>query len=172
MNLLAQARIAALQARADESLTLVARGGGAAFEQDFVAVMRRLAGSDGGGGLLADARSAATDATTRDAVAAAADHARAWLAAHQRLRALDDRGEYAAAVAIAVGGGPDTTATLSRQLDEDLDRAIAHTSRQFELEARGAGRALSGADIGLVMLAALLGIAAALGIQRRIAEYR
>jgi hypothetical protein len=172
VNRLAEARIAALQARTDESLTLVARGNGAAFEQDYVAVMRRLAGTDGGGGLLAEAGSAATDATTREAAAAAAGHARAWLAAHQKVRAQDDGGDYAAAVNGAIGAGPGTTAALSQRLDGELDRAIAYNSQRFDREARGAGRALSGADIGLAVLAALVGVGAALGIQRRIAEYR
>ena len=45
--LLAQARIAALQARADEALTLVARGGGGDYEKDFQANMSALIGSDG-----------------------------------------------------------------------------------------------------------------------------
>ena len=35
VELVGQARIAVLQARADEALTLVARGSGGAFEQDF-----------------------------------------------------------------------------------------------------------------------------------------
>src|SRR5262249_6221749 len=42
VNLIAQARIAALQARADEALTLVARGSGDAFEKDFTDRMATL----------------------------------------------------------------------------------------------------------------------------------
>jgi hypothetical protein len=44
---LATARIDALQARADEALTLVARGSGGAFEQDFQKTMTKLAGGNG-----------------------------------------------------------------------------------------------------------------------------
>jgi hypothetical protein len=56
VEVLAQARIAALQARADEALTLVARGSGGGFEDDFKTNFTTLAGEDGAGGLLAAPR--------------------------------------------------------------------------------------------------------------------
>ena len=54
---LAQADIAALQARADESLTLIDAGGDDNFQADFVAVQHRL--GPGPGTLLTDAVTAA-----------------------------------------------------------------------------------------------------------------
>ena len=172
VNVLTEARLAALQARADEALTLVARGNGSAFEVDYTAVMLRLAGPDGRGGLLAAAAAGASDDPTRDAVGSAADRTRAWLAAHGALRKLDNDGDYGGAVRAAVGAGPDTTASLSRQLDDELGRAITHNSERFELAAGDAAGVLSRVDIAMVVLTALLMVGAAVGIQRRIAEYR
>lgn len=172
VNLLAEARTAALQARADEALTLVARGNGAAFEENYQVVMRRLIGTDGTGGLLAEARAAASDDTTRQAVDAALARGKEWDAAHRQVRSLDDTGEYAAAVAATVGSGAQTTAAIFNQLDETLAQAIAHNDRRFERAARSAGRALTGAELGLAGLTVVLVVGTAIGLQQRIAEYR
>lgn len=172
VNLLAEARIAGLQARADEALTLVARGNGAAFEENYGVVMQRLAGTDGSGGLLAQARAAASDETTRQAVDIAIARSKEWAAAHRNVRILDDSGEYAKAVAATVGTGDQTTASIFNQLDEALAKAITHNGGRFEREAESAGRALTGTDVGIVGLTLLLVVGAAIGMQRRIVEYR
>jgi hypothetical protein len=172
VDLLTQARIAALQARADESLTLVARGNGARSEADYVEVMKVLAGEDGGGGLLARARAEATDEATRTAVATATDRSREWLTAHKALRDLDNGGNYTQAVAAAIGTGPNTTAQIFSTLDGVLAEAITHNGERFTRETDRADRALRGLDIGIVLLTLLLTVGAAYGIQRRMAEYR
>jgi hypothetical protein len=172
VNRLAEARILALQARADEALTLVARGSGAAFEQDYTAVLQRLVGPDGTGGLLGEAQTAATDAATRDAAAAAAARARDWLAVHRQLRGLDDNGRYAEAVALAVGSDPGSAAAVFGHLDTALGGGIAHSGEVFAREAGHAGQALSGVDVGVAVLTVLVVVGVALGIQRRLAEYR
>jgi hypothetical protein len=172
MNLLAEARIAGLQARADEALTLVARGNGAAFEQHYVVVMQRLAGADGDGGLLGEALAAASDQPTRQAVEEAIAQCRAWITAHRQVRALDDRGEFNEAVRATVGPGDRTTAAIFSRLDEALAQAITHNGQRFEREATSAGRALTGADVGFVALTVLVLAGAVVGMQRRIMEYR
>ena len=172
VDVLATARVAALQARADEALTLVARGNGKTFEDDYGAAMARLAGGDGSGGLLGQARSGATDDTTREAVAAATRLSRDWLAAHRKLRSSDDSGQYAEAVAAAVGTDADSTASIAAHLDGVLASAIDHDSGRFRSQARSAGGGLSGLVPGLVVLT-LVGVAAgALGLRRRMVEYR
>ena len=160
---LADARITALQARADESLTLVARGNGTSFETDYVAMMKRLDGLLGPG----DA-----DEPTRAALAAAMTEARSWNSAHGKVRQLDNDGQYAQAVTASVGTEASSTATIANRLDKQLAEAIEHNSEVFRQEVRGAGGSLSGADIGIGLLAALLVIGAGAGIQRRLAEYR
>jgi hypothetical protein len=156
-------RVAALQARADEAHTLIARGNGARFEEDYARAMETITGP----GLAAGA-----DATTSSAVDAAAGEAQKWRAAHQKLRALDDGGQYAEAVAAAVGTGPESTASIFNQFDEHLAAAIEHHRQRFDQDVSHAAKALAGADLGIAVLAGLLIVGAALGIQRRLAEYR
>ncbi|ROT28284.1 hypothetical protein [Micromonospora sp. HM5-17] len=172
MNLLAEARIAGLQARADEALTLVARGNGAAFEQHYVVVMEQLAGADGAGGLLGEALAAASDQPTRQAVETAIAQSTAWSAAHRQVRALDDRGEFTEAVRATIGPGDQTTAAIFNRLDEALAQAITYNGERFERKATSAGRALTGADVGFVVLTILILAGAVVGMQRRIMEYR
>lgn len=172
VDLLAQARIVALQARADEALTLVARGNGQAFEDDYGAVMSQLVGADGSGGLLGRARQAASDDPTREAADAASRLARDWLTAHGKLHTSDNNGQYAEAVAAAIGAGAGSTANISSQLDDVLARAIEHNSGRFQERARAGGEALSGVALGTVVLTVLGVAAAALGIRRRMVEYR
>jgi hypothetical protein len=161
---LADVRIAALQARADEAHTLVARGNGGRFEEDYVQAMERVTGPRG--------LAAVSAPDTGGAVQAAAGAAQKWLAAHKDLRALDDSGQYARAVSAAVGTDPASTASIFNQLDEHLAGAIEQSRQRFDREADRAVGALAGADIGVALLTALLVGGAALGIQRRLAEYR
>jgi hypothetical protein len=160
---LAGARIAALQARADEAHTLVARGNGAAFEEDYVKVMPQVTEL-----LVLDG----ADATTQAAARAATAEAQKWLAAHKELRALDEGGQYGNAVNAAIGTEPTSTASIFNKLDEQLAGAIQHNGERFDREVDGAAGALAAADIGVGLLAVLLILGATLGIQRRLAEYR
>ncbi|MEU8263016.1 hypothetical protein AB0C02_20595 [Micromonospora sp. NPDC048999] len=159
-------RVAALQARADEAHTLIARGNGAKFEEDYARAMENVTGRSGLAAL------SGADATTSSAVGAATGEAEKWLAAHQALRALDDGGQYTEAVAAAVGTGPDSTASIFNRFDEHLATAIEHNRQRFDQDVSRAAEALAGADLGIAVLAALLILGAALGIQRRLAEYR
>jgi hypothetical protein len=172
VDLLVEARIAALRGRGDEALTLVARGSGTPFEQDYAAVMERLIGMDGSGGLLGRARADTTDPTTRRAVDSAIANAGGWLSVHKRLRTLDDEGGYPEAVVLAIGAGPDSAAGRFNRLDDDLARAIAHNDDRFNREVGRAGAALAGADVGLALLTLVLVTGVVTGIRQRIAEYR
>lgn len=172
VDLLAQARIAALQARADESLTLVARGNGAEFDQDFDATVTRLAGKDGSGGLLAQARDRAADPTARATVERALADARAWRTAHQKLRQLDDGGNYPDAVKLAIGDDPAGAAAAFNRLDADLAAGITGASAVFDREAAAASGAFAGATPGLPVLALFLLVGVVYGFTTRIAEYR
>ncbi|MBM0239136.1 hypothetical protein JNW88_21975 [Micromonospora sp. ATA32] len=150
----------------------MARGGGGDFDKDYTAVMTRLIGPDGHSGLLRDAAERAADEPTRAAADRAAGRARDWLAAHHKLRQLDDGGQYTEAVTAAVGSDPGATTSIFNELDGTLAGAITRNSDRFEADARSARRGLSGMDFGVVVLAGLMVIGAAAGIQRRIAEYR
>lgn len=172
VQLLSAARIAALQARADESLTLVAHGEGASFEADFVTVMDRLAGTRGKPGLLAQARAKATDPRVRSDLGDAENDLAAWQATHQKLRGADDGGDYTTAVGLAIGGGADSAATRFNALDSHLADGIDAASAEFAKDARSAGGDLTGAGIGLGVLTLLAVLGTVVGIQQRLAEYR
>ena len=171
-QLLGQARIDLLQARADESLTLVARGNGADFEKDYTKIMATVAGKDGTGGLLGQARDAATDATVRSTVDSSIADLKKWRDVHTKLRGLDDGGNYTDAVTLAVGSGAGDSTALFTKLDGELNKAITSTGGTFDRHADGAAGALTAAwaGIGLLTLLALGGIT--IGFQRRLAEYR
>jgi hypothetical protein len=171
VDLLAQARIAALTARADEALTLVARGSGGDFDTGFNVSMKTLAG-DGSGGLLAQASDAATDPVVRSALDAARADTKAWLDAHKKLRDQDTGGNYSAAVKLAISGDPGSSAAAFNQLDTDLANGIARASAAFDREAKTAATDFTGAVPGLVALTLLLLAGLVAGVQQRIAEYR
>lgn len=172
VELLAQARIAALQARADEALTLVARGSGGAFEQDFTTTMHRLVGVDGNGGLLATAASEATDPAVREDVDVAVANVHAWQQVHTTLRAHDDSGKYTAAVSEAIGTAPADASSRFAAIDGVLGDGIRVTDATFSDEATAAAGAAEAVGIVVIILTLLTLAGVAIGVQRRIAEYR
>lgn len=172
VTVLARARFAALEARADESLTLVARGDGAVYQKDFERLAATLGDKNGGGGLLERARTAATDATGESTTTTAAAEYAKWLASHQQVRKLDDGGDYDKAVDLAIGSSPDGAATAFSKLDAALAQAIEHGRQRFDQAAARARGALSGAVYVLSLLALLAAGSAVLGIRQRLREYR
>ena len=95
----ARADVAALQAHADESLTLIDNSGDDSYQKDFVS-QQKLLGA-GPGTLLAAVQAPAGSGVSVSAVEAAAQ---AWYRAHAALRALDNGGNHAAAVRSALTG--------------------------------------------------------------------
>ena len=172
VELFAQARIAALQARGDESLTLVARGAGAAFEKRFTETMKRLAGDDGTGGLLGQARARATDGASRAAVDQAIADVKQWRDLHKRIRELDDSGRYPEAVTLAVGADEASAGGVFNRLDEDLARGLTDGGDRFAREVRAAGTALRGVAGGLGVLMTLVLVGVLVGLGQRVLEYR
>jgi len=172
VDLFAQARIAALQARGDESLTLVARGAGAAFEKRFTEAMNRLAGEDGTGGLLGQARSRATDGRSRTAVDQAIADVKQWRGLHKRIRELDDSGRYPEAVTLAVGTDEASAGGVFNRLDEHLAGGLTDGGDRFAREVRAAGNALRGVAGGLGVLMALVLVGVLVGLGQRVLEYR
>src|SRR2546430_10980509 len=171
VDLLVQARTAALTARADEALTLVARGSGGDFDKDFDERLKALVG-DGSGGLLARIRNSATDGQVVDLIGAAQGDTRVWVASHKKERDLDTGGNYPGAVQLAVGNGNDSTGVAFQNLDDRLAKAIARANGAFTTEARAAADGYALAAPGLVVLTLLMLAGVVAGVQQRIAEYR
>ncbi|MGH3720122.1 MAG: hypothetical protein ACRDRI_15020 [Pseudonocardiaceae bacterium] len=165
---LAPAQIAALQARAFESLELVDRNG-AAIEPEFEARMQRLAGNNGADGALGAATRFATDQKGKVLVQAAVDDSLGYARAHQEVRRLDDAGEYTKAVDAAVNT---SAATAFRQLDAALKTAVEYEHEAFGNDIKRAQGWITGLPIGTGGLALVAAVGVALGIRQRLEEYR
>ncbi|MGW6442397.1 hypothetical protein [Lentzea sp. NPDC055074] len=155
VDVLAQARIATLTARGEETLTLVARGAGQSYEKNFVEVSARLEG------LLNQAK--ALEDT--EAVEQATRHFRQWQEVHQRIREADDAGQYNDAVALI--GNP-----YFDSLDQALVRAIGQARQDFSDEVAVARASLAGTVVGVLVLAAISAAGSTTGLWQRLKEYR
>ncbi|MET0235549.1 MAG: hypothetical protein ABW224_12970 [Kibdelosporangium sp.] len=166
VDVLARARIATLQARTDETLTLVARGTGKVYQDDYVQVTTKLAG------LLDEATSKATDPAVRSEVGSAQQNTKAWLAAHDAVRKADDSGDYGGAVNLAIGSVPEGAGTAFDKVDTDLREAIDYTRSSFNAHVTDAGGALGGTVVIVSLLAVVVAAGAAAGLWQRLKEYR
>ena len=167
---LARADIAALQAHADESLTLIDRSGDDSFQQDFVSLQRRL--GPGPDTLLTTAATAAAQSPGGGLTEAAEIDGPVWFAAHQVVRSLDDSGSYTAAVTLALGKSPDDGGGSFVTLDSDLSGAIGADQAYFRTSAAAGQNDLAGLEAGMIALAVVTAVGCAWGISRRLAEYR
>jgi hypothetical protein len=168
---LAPAQIAALRARAVESLELVTRTAGP-NEPDFDAEMQLLDRDNGAGGALGAARQFATDQQGEALVQAALADARDYAAAHREVRRLDDAGDYPKAVAAAVQTNQAGAAAAFDRLDLALTAAVGHEREVFTSEIGRAHRSLTGLSIGTGVLTFVAVVGVALGVRQRLEEYR
>ncbi|MCW2811593.1 MAG: hypothetical protein JWP61_2051 [Friedmanniella sp.] len=156
VNAGADARIEASNAKSNESLTLIARGSGQAFETAWAASATAV---------TSDLEQLATGPELQD-------RWDAYAAVHTRIRQQDDGGGWDTAVATATGTGANSANSAFTAFDtalaEDLASAHART-----------GTALAGQQPGLVvgaLLSLLAGVGAALlgrrGVGARLREYR
>jgi hypothetical protein len=169
---LARADIAALQAHADESLTLIDRSG--TDTDTFQADYRSLQGQLGPrpGTLLTDAAAAAAGSRGARQATAAVSDATSWFTVHQRVRSLDDTGSYTAAVRLAIGSGTGDSGGMFSRLDNELTSAIHSDQASFRSAAQAGQSALAGLEAGVIVLALVMAAGCAWGISRRLAEYR
>ena len=156
----ARADVAALQAHADESLTLIDNTGDDSYQKDFIAQQKLL--GPGPGTLLAAVQASA-------GVGSAAADAQAWYRAHAALRALDDSGNHTAAVQSALNG--QASATFTR-LSADLSGGIGAHQAVFASDARGGRDAFTGLAVGMIVASLIMAASCAWGLNRRLAEYR
>jgi hypothetical protein len=166
----AQAGIAVQEAHGDESLTLIDNTGDDAYQADYRKQERAL--GPGPGTLLSAAAAAASGSPAAPAVAAAASDARAWFAAHGRVRSLDEHGNHPEAVASVLGTRPGDAGASFARLSGDLTSAITSDQAVFDSTARSASAAYTALEAGLTAAALLMAAACAWGLSRRLAEYR
>ena len=156
----ATVRTAGFDAKANESLTLIARGSGAAFQEAW------LASSELVGAELTN---------LEDNPAGGSLDPQLWadyVAVHEEIRALDDSGDWDAAVALATGTGEGTGNTTFAAFDADSAEGLDSLSRQTADQLDGTGGWLPVAGV----LGVLVGLLAAglswWGISQRLEEYR
>ncbi|MFC4065455.1 hypothetical protein [Actinoplanes subglobosus] len=154
---LAEARNLVLRERADEALTLAARAGHGKLEDDFELLRQRFV----------------VTGPEFDEVAVLMTTAKqqhdAYLAIHDKIRDLDDNGDYEGAVKLAVDG--ETTATFDG-LTAVLGEAISDRRAAFDDEVRSAGRGLGALSVLGPLLALAIGVCAVAGLRARLEEYR
>jgi hypothetical protein len=160
----ARADVAALQAHADESLTLIDDSGDDSYQKDFIVEQQRL--GPGPGTLLAAVKAPAGSGVS---VSAVAGDAQAWYGAHAALRALDDGGNHLAAVQSALTGD---SATRFATLSAALGQGIAVDQAVFTAKARGGREAFTGLAAGMIAASLVMAAGCAWGLNRRLAEYR
>lgn len=168
---LARADIAALQAHADESLTLIDNGSDNGAYQDAYLLQQKALGP-GPGTLLTVAATAATGSDASRLATAALSDARSWYAAHAQLRSLDDNANHAAAVASALGLGATDAGALFADLSADFAGGIAAGQATFAANASAGADAFSGLEPGVIAAALVMAFGCAWGLSRRLAEYR
>jgi len=157
----ARAEVAALQAHADESITLIDNGGDDAYQKDYVAQQKIL--GPGPGTLLAAVQAAGGPGSD------VAAQARAWYKAHAALRAKDDSGSHAAAVQSALNGD---AAISFAQLSTTLSQGINDHQAVFAASARSGRDAFTGLAVGMIVASLVMVGGCAWGLGRRLAEYR
>jgi hypothetical protein len=171
------ARTAVLQARSNESLVLVARNDPGASDTGFTGQLDQVLGTDvrladrSSAGLLAAASDSAGSEGSA-AVEAVRTEALRWRAAHQRVRELDEGGQYLAAVAAALGTDPASSGATFDRLDVALRHALDQQRAAFGADATSARAALTWLAGGPAVLALLAGAASAAGVAIRVREYR
>jgi tetrahydromethanopterin S-methyltransferase subunit B len=166
VDALVQARIVALQGRADETLTLVARGDGASYEQEFLKLAPKQTD------LLQKARGQSSDTAVTRQVDDAIGNARTWADAHKKIRDLDNSGQFDEAVKLATGADDNSAATAFNKLDENLSGAIQKAREKFVASTSTAENALFGLVPGVAVLALVAAAGSAVGIRQRLREYR
>jgi hypothetical protein len=155
---LSRARIAAYDAKSNESLTLIARGSGASFETAW----KTAAGT-------------AIDQLSTKAGQSAESLLQPWndyANAHQGIRKLDDDGNWDDAVQLAIGSTPQSSNNTFNIFDQASGKSLttASTAAQKELHDAGGSLPLLGwLGLPLGLIAALL---AWWGLSQRLEEYR
>jgi hypothetical protein len=167
---LAQAGIAAQQARGDEVLNLISRSGSTSFQQDFTAMRARI--GPGPGTLLDTAAAASPDGTAARAVADASRDATSWYVVADRVFNLDVSADYAKETDLVIGTGPGSSSAGFTKLESDIGRAIAADQVVFRRNASDGRGAYAGLEAAVIIAAVAMAAGCAWGISRRLAEYR
>jgi len=160
-----QARILALQMRADDELTLLSRDAVSTYQGDYATAESTVAG------LLTSARAGApaADRARLDAARQALD---GYRQAHTRIRTTDQHSDLIGAIRLASDGAPGDLPAASAALDAALAAGITTSQQTFGADMAAADRALLPLMVLLVPLLVVVAVLVVVGMRRRIDEYR
>jgi hypothetical protein len=113
----ARARIAAFDAKSNESLTLIARGSGSKFEKAWASSSKVVADQS------------TTSARLNGEAANMSDQWKAYVKTHGAIRAADDGGQWEKAVQQAIGSGPTSANAAFSAFDKGSGAALTSSSR-------------------------------------------
>ncbi|MFD6161104.1 hypothetical protein ACFWF7_13760 [Nocardia sp. NPDC060256] len=153
---LAKARIAAQQARTDETLQLITRGDIAAGEESY----NRHA---------TDVRDRLSTVVSPDS--AAAQQLTKWTAGHRAQVAAYQAANYPAALAQAIGTEPTSSATQFAALDRSLNDNLTQARRDLRGGLQNAGTVLILSPFGTLVLLVLAAAAVVTGLWPRLKEF-
>jgi hypothetical protein len=184
LHALWQVRSLVDDANGNESLSLVARGNGAAFDEAFKAETAQLAdrplsdamvdeaatGRPPFHGLLADEIATASFPGERDAALRALRAYGAFLTTDAAVRARVAAGDRDGAVAMALGSGTGQLGAAFASLDAALGEAIDIDQRQFDAAIAGAMPVLA-VELSVGPAALAVALLALWGLRPRLAEY-
>jgi hypothetical protein len=138
--------------------------------QDYVGQGRAL--GPGPGTLLTVAQAAAAGSPAASAADAAVRDARAWYAAHAAVRALDEKGSHAGAVASVLGTGPGDAGVPFAKLTADLSAGTTADQATFDTSAQAGAGDFTALASGVAVAALVMAASCAWGLSRRLVEYR
>ncbi len=157
--------ITAQQARADETLSLIRRGDEDVRKQSYYQRIETMQQE------LAEYLER-DDSIDKSALAEADQLLAKWRAADERINAYISVGNYQAATQVALGTGQDDSTPAFDKLEAALAEGIQKSRERLRADITRAGRTLSGATVGAVVLSLGAAMAVALGLWPRMSEYR
>ncbi len=171
VQLLSSGRILVTRAQVDENLALVARGSGSQYLADFEAVKGVLGPPTGQSGLLVEAASTVSPGAGSSLLGPDNAWTR-YLATHDAVVAAETGGHFDMAVALATNAGDGGELTAATAVSHALTGGIQQAQTVFDAKAAAGSNDLSGLGLGVIALALLAVVAALIGLERRIVEYR
>jgi hypothetical protein len=156
----AQARIAGFDAKSNESLSLIARGSGATFEEAWQ-------GSDA---------TIQRELTKLDSNDAAADFEPLpwddYASVHKQIRKLDDSGDWDGAVRLATGTGSSSGNATFSSFDSSSGEQLSTLGEDTASQLDGAGGWLAFAAVVGLVAGVIAALCAWWGVSLRLEEYR
>jgi hypothetical protein len=150
---LSEARVEAFDAKANESLTLISRGSGAAFEKAWQV-------------------SSATTTRLVEPYPVIKTQWAEYVSAHRAIRALDDSGRWDRAVAAATSRADNSANAKFDAFDDSTSRALTQSAAATDRDLQSAGAWLSLATWLAVAAGLLASLLSWWGLAQRLEEYR